>query len=54
MVQFELPALAPGDTIIVVVQVNKHLMNFEQYPNDVSRGFNLWHMPIFYLVEQRQ
>lgn len=23
-------------------------MNFEEYPNDVSRGFNIPHVPVFY------
>jgi hypothetical protein len=42
------------DTVIVVAQVDKHLMNFEAYPNDVSRGFNLWHMPVFYEIDNQQ
>jgi len=24
------------------------MMNFLDYPNDVARGFNIWHMPIWY------
>ena len=29
-------------------------MNFEHYPNDVQRGFNLWHMPVFYKADTYQ
>ena len=29
-------------------------MNFEEYPNDVQRGFNLWHMPVWYTTGKDQ
>ena len=29
-------------------RIDKKLMNFEDYPNDVQRGFNIWHMPVYY------
>jgi hypothetical protein len=40
---------------MVTYQINKVLRNFEEYPNDISRGFNLEHTPIHYkLSGQRE
>ena len=27
------------------------LRNFEEYPNDVARGFNIPHMPVYYKTQ---
>ena len=37
--------------MLLVMRIDKQLMNFEEYPNDVARGFNLWHMPLFYTFD---
>ena len=31
---------------MVTYKIDKVLRNFEEYPNDISRGFNLEHTPI--------
>ena len=31
--------------------MKKPLSNFEDYPNDIARGFNIAHMPVYYQVE---
>lgn len=36
---------------MVTYKINKVLRNFEEYPNDIARGFNLEHTPIFYKLE---
>ena len=33
------------------MRIDKKLMNFEEYPNDVQRGFNLWHVPVWYTTQ---
>jgi hypothetical protein len=33
---------------MVTYRINKALRNFEEYPNDIARGFNLEHTPIHY------
>ena len=33
---------------MITFRINKQLNNFEEYPNDIARGFNIPHMPIFY------
>jgi len=40
-----------GERAILTFRVSKQLMNFEDYPNDVQRGFNIWHMPVYYKVK---
>jgi hypothetical protein len=40
--------LQPNDQVIITFKYRKSLSNFEEYPNDVARGFNLPHMPIYY------
>lgn len=34
--------------LLVTYGINKALQNFEDYPNDIQRGFNIPHMPVFY------
>ena len=36
---------------MVTYRINKALRNFEEYPNDIARGFNLPSMPIYYKFE---
>jgi len=38
--------LEPGETLLLTYNIKKMLRNFDEYPNDVARGFNLPHMPI--------
>ena len=33
---------------MLTYRINKALRNFEEYPNDIARGFNLPSMPIYY------
>jgi hypothetical protein len=40
--------LGPYDQIMVTYRITKALRNFEEYPNDIARGFNLASMPIYY------
>ena len=40
--------MAPNDKLLVSFRIQKSLRNFEEYPNDVSRGFNIPHVPVFY------
>ena len=40
--------LGPNEQLMVTYKINKVLKNFEEYPNDVARGFNIAHMPVFY------
>jgi len=40
--------LQPYQKLMITYRITKHLRNFDQYPNDVARGFNIPHMPIFY------
>lgn len=40
--------LLPSDELVLSYGVKKTLQNFEDYPNDPQRGFNLPHMPIYY------
>ena len=46
------PILAPDERGMITFRIEKKLMNFEDYPNDVQRGFNIWHMPLFYQTEE--
>ena len=41
-------SFAPNDQIMVTYRINKALRNFEEYPNDIARGFNLASMPVYY------
>ena len=43
--------LQPGEQLMLTFRVTKSLRNFEEYPNDVSRGFNIPHTPIFYTLD---
>lgn len=40
--------LKHGDQLLITFKIQKQLNNFEEYPNDIARGFNIPHMPIFY------
>jgi hypothetical protein len=37
-----------GEQLALSYVYQKKMMNFLDYPNDVARGFNVWHMPIWY------
>ena len=37
---------------MITFRINKALRNFEEYPNDVARGFVIEHMPIYYHLTQ--
>ena len=38
----------PRAEVMITYGVGKSLMQFEQYTNDPSRGFNIQHMPVLY------
>ena len=40
--------LKPYEKLLLTYRINKMLRNFEEYPNDVMRGFNVPHMPVYY------
>ena len=40
--------LPPGSKFLIEYRIKKVLRNFEEYPNDVARGFNIPHMPVYY------
>ena len=40
--------LLPGEKLMLTYKINKVLRNFEEYPNDIARGFNLEHTPIYF------
>ena len=42
--------LKPNDQMIITFKIRKPLSNFEDCPNDIARGFNIPHMPIFYKI----
>ena len=42
--------LKPQEQIMINFKMNKALRNFEEYPNDVARGFNIPHMPVQYTL----
>ena len=44
--------IKPGEEIMITFSLTKALRNFEEYPNDVSRGFNIPHMPVYYKFEK--
>lgn len=39
--------LEPNESLMISFTVRKQLSNFEEYPNDIARGFNIAHMPVF-------
>mmetsp|Transcript_12768 Transcript_12768/g.19770 ORF Transcript_12768/g.19770 Transcript_12768/m.19770 type:complete len:217 (+) Transcript_12768:916-1566(+) len=43
--------LQPDDSLMITFEVRKALRNFEEYPNDIARGLNIPHMPIYYTEE---
>jgi hypothetical protein len=45
-------SLAYQDQLMITFRINKALRNFEEYPNDVARGFVVEHMPIYYHLAQ--
>ena len=46
--------LKPNDQLMITFRINKQLNNFEEYPNDIARGFNIPHMPIFYFFKDNK
>ena len=36
---------------MITFEMNKALRNFEEYPNDIARGLNIPHMPVFYKLK---
>mmetsp|Transcript_20150 Transcript_20150/g.19116 ORF Transcript_20150/g.19116 Transcript_20150/m.19116 type:complete len:88 (-) Transcript_20150:182-445(-) len=44
----EIPA---ESTLLILFTIKKHMMGFEEYPNDPSRGFNIPHMPLYYIIQ---
>ena len=49
----ESPLLQPGQRGVLTFRIQKKLMNFEDYPNDVQRGFNIWHMPVYFSTTKK-
>ena len=45
--------LKPNEQIIITFKIRKPLSNFEDYPNDIARGFNIPHMPVFYKMKDK-
>lgn len=45
--------MEPLDSLIVTFRIRKQLSNFEEYPNDAARGFNIAHMPVFYKFQEK-
>lgn len=46
--------IPPQAELIITYGVRKSMMNFEEYPNDPQRGFNLMHMPVLYREFQKK
>lgn len=40
--------IPPQAELIITFGIKKSMMQFEEYPNDPQRGFNIMHMPILY------
>ena len=40
--------LKPQEQIVVTMEYQKALRNFEEYPNDIARGLNIQHTPVFF------
>ena len=40
--------IPPQAEVIITFGIKKSMMQFEQYPNDPQRGFNIMHTPILY------
>ena len=38
----------PRGEVMITFGIAKSMMQFEQYPNDPARGFNIQHMPVLY------
>jgi hypothetical protein len=36
--------------LVIFFGIKKNLLNFEKYPNDPSRGFNVMQMPVLYKI----
>jgi hypothetical protein len=40
--------IPPLSEVVITFGVSKSLREWEKYPNDPSRGFNIMHMPVYY------
>ena len=44
----------PRAEVTITLGIKKYLRQFELYPNDPSRGFNIMHMPLLYRVQTKE
>ena len=45
--------IPPQAELIITFGIKKNMMQFEEYPNDPQRGFNIMHTPVLYREKAR-